>query len=136
MRLGWADAEIALLEEDPARAVEVATVAVAAAERARAPRHVAKGLLFQGVAELQSGSAEAAATLRRAATLAEGLSALPLVWQARGLLGALLAADAEDESARSLAAARSAVLTIAGDLPATLRDEWLARPNVSALLEG
>jgi hypothetical protein len=136
VRLGWAGAEIALLEDDPAHAVEIATAAVAAAERARAPRHVAKGLLFQGVAELQSGSTEAAATLRRAATLAEGLAALPLVWQARGLLGALLAPDAEEESARSLAAARSAVLTIAGDLPATLRDEWLARPNVSALLEG
>jgi hypothetical protein len=41
-----------------------------------------------------------------------------------------------DEGARSLAAARNAVLTIAGDLPADLRDEWLDRPNVSALLEG
>jgi len=74
--------------------------------------------------------------LRRAATLAEGLSALPVVWQARALLGALLAGSAAEESARSLAAARSAVLTMAADLPADLRDEWLARPNVSALLEG
>jgi hypothetical protein len=109
---------------------------VAAAEAARAPRHVAKGLLFQGVAELQSGSGEAAATLRRASTLAEGLGALPLVWQARGLLGAMLADAPGDEGPRSLAVARSAVLAIAGDLPVALRDEWLARPNVSALLEG
>jgi hypothetical protein len=92
-------------------------------------------LLFQGVAELQSGEGDAAATLRRSATLAEGLGALPLVWQARALLGALLGSDS-DEAARSLAAARNAVLTIAGDLSAELRDEWLARPNVSALLEG
>jgi hypothetical protein len=28
------------------------------------------------------------------------------------------------------------VLTMASDLPQDLRDEWLARPNVSALLEG
>jgi hypothetical protein len=91
-------------------------------------------LLFQGVAELQSGVAEAPNTLRRAATLAETLGALPLVWQARALLGALLA-EVSEEGARSLAAARNAVLTIAGDLPADLREEWLARPNVSALLE-
>jgi hypothetical protein len=96
---------------------------------------VSKGLLFQGVAELQSGEGDAAATLRRSATLAEGLGALPLVWQARALLGALLGSNS-DEAARSLAAARNAVLTIAGDLSAELRDEWLARPNVSALLEG
>ena len=30
----------------------------------------------------------------------------------------------------------SAVLAIAADLPADLREDWLARPNVSALLEG
>ena len=129
-------AEIALLSEEPEQAMRTAAKAVAAAEAARAPRHVAKGLLFQGVAELQSGSGEAAATLRRASTLAEGLGALPLVWQARGLLGAMLAVEPGDEGARSLAVARSAVLAIAGDLPTALRDEWLARPNVSALLEG
>jgi hypothetical protein len=137
VRLGWAGAEIALLSDDAVQAAATAATAVAAAEAARAPRHVAKGLLFQGVAELQSGSPDdAAATLRRAATLAEGLAALPLVWQARGLLGALLTMEPGDEGARSLAVARSAVLAIAGDLPATLREEWLARPNVSALLEG
>lgn len=135
VRLEWARAEIALLGERPADAVAAATAAVGGAERARAPRHVAKGLLFQGVAELQCGLDEASGTLRRAATLAENLGALPLVWQARALLGALLA-DVSEEGVRSLAAARSAVLTIATDLPAELRDEWLARPNVSALLEG
>jgi hypothetical protein len=136
VRLDWAGAEIALLSDQPEQAMRTAAKAVAAAEAARAPRHVAKGLLFQGVAELQSGSGEAAATLRRASTLAEGLGALPLVWQARGLLGAMLSVEPGDEGARSLAVARSAVLAIAGDLPAALRDEWLARPNVSALLEG
>ena len=136
VRLEWARAEIALLEDRPADAIAAAVASVEQAERARAPRHVAKGLLFQGVAELTAGSAEAASTLRRAATLAEGLSALPVVWQARALVGALCAGSAPEESARSLAAARSAVLTIAGDLPPDLREDWLARPNVSALLEG
>jgi tetratricopeptide (TPR) repeat protein len=136
VRLGWARAEIALLAEQPHDAILAAAGAVSGAEAARAPRHVAKGLLFQGVAELQSGSEDAIATLRRAAGLAEGLAALPLIWQARALIGALLGGEESSEGARSLATARSAVLTMAGDLPQELRDEWLARPNVSALLEG
>jgi hypothetical protein len=136
VRLGWARAEIALLAEQPHDAILAAAGAVSGAEAARAPRHVAKGLLFQGVAELQSGSEDAIATLRRAAGLAEGLAALPLIWQARALIGALLGGEESAEGARSLGTARSAVLTIAGDLPQDLRDEWLARPNVSALLEG
>jgi hypothetical protein len=137
VRLDWARAEIALLAERPHDAILAAAGAVNGAEAARAPRHVAKSLLFQGVAELQSGSEDAIATLRRAAGLAEGLAALPLIWQARALIGALLGGgDDSAEGARSLATARSAVLTMAGDLPQDLRDEWLARPNVSALLEG
>jgi len=136
VRFDWCRAERALLADDPAEAVAAATASVERAEQARAPRHVAKGLLFQGVAELQAGSPAAAATLRRAATLAEGLGALPVLWQARALLGALLAGSDTEESARSLAAARSTVLGIAQDLPVELREEWLDRPNVSALLEG
>jgi tetratricopeptide (TPR) repeat protein len=136
VRYDWARAELALLTDEPAEAVRAAAGSVERAESARAPRHVAKGLLFQGVGELQSGVPEAVATLRRAAQLAEQLAALPIAWQARALLGALLGATAPEESARSLAAARSAVLAIASDLPPELREQWLARPNVSALLEG
>jgi len=136
VRFDWARAEVALLADDAREAVAAASAAVERAESARAPRHVAKGLLFQGVAEVQSGAPTATATLRRAATLAEGLQALPVAWQARALLGALLAGTPGEESSRSLAAARGTVLTMAGDLPPELRDEWLARPNVSALLEG
>jgi hypothetical protein len=136
VRFGWAQAEVALLAETPLEAAAAAAAAVAGAEAARAPRHVAKGLLFQGVAELQAESADAIGTLRRAASLAEGLAAVPLVWQARALIGALLGGEASEEGARSLSSARSAVLVIAADLPADLRADWLARPNVSALLEG
>lgn len=134
VRLDWVRAEVALLEGNPAQAVEHAESAVSGAEEARAPRHVAKGLLFLGVAQLHAGSPEATGYLRRAATLAEGLSTLPLVWPARALLGALLADSDPDESDRSLAAARNAVLAIAGDLPPNVREEWLHRPDIAELL--
>lgn len=106
------------------------------AERARAPRHVAKGLLIQGIAEVGAGRDGAAATLRRAAGLAESLGCLPLVWSARALLGALLTGDDREEGERSLAAARSAVRTLAADLPPGVRAQWLARADVTALLQG
>lgn len=134
VRLEWTRAEIALLAGEPAEAGRAAAESVQRAERARAPRHVAKGLLFQGVAALTAGSPDASATLRRAAALAEQLGALPLVWHARGLLGALLVSEAPEESERSLTAARAAVRTIAGDLPPELRAAWLARPDVQELL--
>jgi hypothetical protein len=110
---------------------------VTLAETSGAPRHVAKGLLFQGVAEVQVGELElAAATLRRAAGLAESLGTLPLVWPARAVLGALLTEAAPAEAAASLTAARAAVRQISEDLPSTLASDWLLRPDIAALLEG
>lgn len=135
VRFGWARCEVALLQGDPDEALAAASTAVERAEAARAPRHVAKGLLFQGVAELQVG-ADASATLRRSAMLAENVGVLPVLWQAKALHGALVADDDPAGAAASLSAARSIVLTIAGDLPADLREQWLARPNVAALLGG
>ncbi len=143
MRLEWAQAEVALLEGQVDEAVDTALQAVRRAEGARAPRHVAKGLLILGLAQVSGGTpsdpsadADPAATLRRAATLAESLGTVPLVWPARALLGALLVEDDPAESARSLAAARTAVLALADDLPPGVRAEWLGRPDVAALLEG
>lgn len=135
VRLNWARAEVSLLAEDPSTAINAAATAVSGAEAARAPRHVAKSLLFQGVSELQAGHTEGVATLRRAASLAEGLGAVPLIWQARALVGALLGGEETEEGKQSLSAARGAVLTIAADLPDDIRAEWLDRPNVSAVLE-
>ncbi len=143
-RLGWVRADLALQHGQPDEAVGHARAAIDRAEQARAPRHVAKGLLYLGIAQVSGGSdsddggddRDAALTLRRAATLAESLGTIPLVWPARALLGALLEDDDPAESARSLAAARSAVLAIAGDLPPGVRSEWLARNDVAALLGG
>ena len=134
VRLGWATAELGMLDGRADEAVTEAHAAVDRAENAMAPRHVAKGLLILGIAQVSAGTDEAPVTLRRAATLAESLGTIPLVWPARALLGALLADEDRVESDRSLAAARSAVLVIAGELPPGVRAEWLARPDVSALL--
>ena len=136
VRLGWVQADIALLEGRSAEAAAVASAAVDRAESARAPRHVAKGLLYLGLAQVSGDDPDAVQTLRRAATLAESLGTIPLVWPARALLGALVAEDDRAESDRSLAAARSAVLAIAGDLPPGVRAEWLGRPDIAALLGG
>jgi tetratricopeptide (TPR) repeat protein len=135
VRLDWVRAEVALLDGDADSAIDAASAAVDRAEGSLAPRHVAKGLLFLGVAQVRAGDSEAPTTLRRAATLAESLDTLPLVWPARAVLGALLADEDPAESHRSLAAARSAVLGIAGDLPDPVREEWLARSDVAALFE-
>ena len=140
VRLGWAKAEVAMLEGRPEEAAARLAEAVQRAEDARAPRHVSKGLLLLGLAQVSTGAAEAASTLRRSATFAESLGVLPLVWPSRALLGALLAAadssEERAEGAKCLAAARSAVLTIASDLPPGVRSEYLARPDINALLEG
>ena len=141
VRLGWTEAEVQLLDGQVDEAVTTAQTAVDWAEQAGAPRHVAKGLLILGLAQVSGGQAadgggDAAATLRRAATLAESLGTLPLIWPARALLGALVAEDDPEESFRSLAAARAAVLALAGDLPPGVRAEWLSRPDVAALLAG
>ena len=139
VRLGWAEAEVQLLDGEVDDAVTTARAAIGRAESARAPRHVAKGLLILGLAQVSGGAdgeGDPASTLRRAATLAESLGAVPLVWPARALLGALLVEQDPAESARSLAAARSAVLTLAADLPPGVRAGWLGRPDVAALLEG
>lgn len=137
VRLLWVRAEVALLSGDPAGAAQLAERAVTLAESSRAPRHVAKSLLFLGISQVHGAlTTDAIATLRRAATLAESLGTLPLLWPSRALLGALLEPSTPKEAARALASARNAVLQIADDLPESLRDPWLARPDVAALLGG
>ena len=143
VRLGWVQADLALLAGRAVDAAQVAQLSVDRAEEAQAPRHVAKSLLYLGIAQVTVAHTEggprlslAAETLRRAAILAESLGTVPLVWPARALLGAVAAGSDSGESTASLAAARSGVLTIAADLPPGVRGEWLARPDVAALLEG
>jgi tetratricopeptide (TPR) repeat protein len=132
VRHGWVVAEVALLRERPDVAVSATTASLAIAEESGAPRHVAKSLLFLGVALLQTGAADAVDHLRRAASLAESLGAAPLIWPTRALLSALIADDPAATEA-SLLSARATVMAIADDLPEPLRTDWLARPDIAAL---
>jgi hypothetical protein len=135
IRLDWVRAELALLVDEPGQARAAAERALDAAESASAPRHVAKSLLFAGVAATAQGQPDAAMDLlSRAAVLAEGLGAQPLVWPSRALLGALQEQATPDEARRSLDAARTVVREIAGDLPAPLASDWLERSDIRALL--
>lgn len=135
VRLGWTTAEVALFEGRAQDAVGQAAAAVQWAQDAQAPRHVAKGLLLVGLAEVSAGRDEVVGTLRRAATVAEPLAVLPIIWPVRALLGVLLAETDQLASVQSLDAARTAVLTIAADLPMAVRSAWLGRPDVATLLE-
>ncbi len=135
LRMDWVRAELALLTDDPGLARAAAERALDSAEAASAPRHVAKSLLFAGVAATSAGQqAVAVDLLARAAVLAEGLGARPLVWPSRGLLGALQASSAPEESERNLESARAVIRDMAADLPPLLADEWLARRDIRTLL--
>lgn len=135
IRTEWTRAELALLCEEPGQARAAAERALDLAEDASAPRHVAKSLLFGGVAATAQGHPAAAIDLlSRAAVLAEGLGARPLVWPSRAMLGALQERSAPEEAARSLDAARCVVREIAEDLPPLLAAEWLSRRDIAALL--
>jgi tetratricopeptide (TPR) repeat protein len=137
VRLGWVRCEVDLLGGNPEAALGPVQESVDLAEQSGAPRHVAKGLLFHGVALVEAGRPdEAAAVLRRAGLLAESLGTLPLLWPIRAVLGALLAADSPEESAQALESARRAAAAIAEELPEPLRAGWLGRADVEALLTG
>lgn len=135
VRLEWVLAELALLCLQPQEAAARAAAAVALAETSGAPRHVAKGLLFSGVAQLQSGDLDlAAGTLRRAASLAESLGAVPLVWPARAMLGALVSGSNPAEGNKALVSARAVVRQLAAELPDPYATDFLARADIVELL--
>lgn len=136
IRLDWVRAEVSLMRGDTTAARLAGQRAVDAAEAAGAPRHVAKGLLLTGMAAAQAGSTGLAGeSLTRAAALAEGLGALPLVWPARAVLGALLASSDPQGAQRHMDGARAAIRHIADDLPAELASQWLARSEIMAILD-
>lgn len=136
VRLGWVQAEVALLWDRPADAAAALARSVDESEQVGAPRHVAKSLSFLAVAQQALGDPNAIPTLGRAALLAESLGAWPLVWATRGLLAVVLRTSHPEEAERSRRSAEHAVRIIAADLPADLAEQWAARPDVAPLLRG
>lgn len=143
LRIEWVRTEISLTRGDPATAIEYAQDALARAETADAPRHVAKSLLFLGSSLLTAANrgrtadsatwGRAMSTLRRSAALAQSLGALPLVWPAQLLLAEALPPEDPARLAHRAAAA-TAVREIVKDLPPSIATGWSARPEVAALL--
>lgn len=146
-RLGWVRAEVALLSGRPPVAVHASEQALRAAERASAPRHAAKSLLFLGVALAAADQQDALGddaqrpsaieVLQAALAAAQALGALPLVWPAASVLATRLEEtgppSAHVEGQRRWRTAAAAVRAIAADLPAELRAPWLSRADVTAV---
>lgn len=144
VRRGWVATEIALLRGDPTTAVDLAEEALVTAVAAAAPRHVAKCTLFLGASryvryrDVGGGLTPVRTMLADASSAATALDALPLLWVAESLLAdvAVLAGEPAVTVATHRARAAAAVSAIAVDLPAGQRGDWLARPDLAALLAG
>ena len=132
VRLEWVRAEIALLCGDSSAAFAAGQRAVAGARAAKAQRHVAKSLMFQGVAQVGVGDLEGASeTLGMAATLAEALGVVPLVWPSNLVLARVLVDLDRPVEAQACEAKVAAALTvIRSHLPQEVGDRWLAREEV------
>ncbi|MCX6460423.1 MAG: hypothetical protein NTZ03_08940 [Actinobacteria bacterium] len=122
VRCSWVETEIALMNSDGLVARAAASAALTLSADRRAPRHVAKSMLFAGVAALQVQDVTSAARLLRSALAqAADSGAWPLVWPAATVL-ARIAPDSVVLRAR----AASVVTTIASGLPSEWRADWLA----------
>ncbi|MFI7588238.1 hypothetical protein ACIB24_14310 [Spongisporangium articulatum] len=137
VRSGWVAAEVAFLRGDAGPGLEAAEASVRAAHESGSGRHLAKSLLFRCVGRLLTGDAGAALDDGEAALrLALALGTRPLVWPAVALLRAPGLAERlpADRLGEVRAQGRGAVLAIATGLPRDLAGEWLAKPDVAALL--
>lgn len=132
-RLAWVRAEASLMWGAGEDAHQAASEALRISRAAAAPRHEAKSLLLRGVAGHVLGRPDAAQDLAAAAGRAEQLGVPPLVWPARLVLMRLLHPVDPDAAERERAAARAAVLTIAGGLPPDEAVSFLAGDGPTSL---
>jgi hypothetical protein len=133
VRLAWVRAEALLMWNAPDDAHRAAADALRISRAAAAPRHEAKSLLLRGVAGHVLGRPDAAQDLAAAAAKAEQLGVPTLVWPARLVLMRLLAPVDPEAAERERAAARAAVLTIAGGLPPDEAVAFLAGEGPTSL---
>lgn len=134
VRLEWVRCEVALLESRPGEAADHAAAALAAAEAATAPRHVAKSLLFVGVAQIESGDPAAALpTLRRAAMLSSSMGFQAVAWPIHAVLSALLQSS-DPNAARDHAVQASTITAeLRRGLSGQLAARWDDRADIRAL---
>ena len=118
IRLGWVEAELALLDDRPGDAAAAAARSVSLSVQAGAERHRAKSLLFEGVARAVCGDVPAAVLLlRRSLSLSERLGAWPLVWPAATVAARHLG------GAEALALERRSAVVVTA-INARLTPEW------------
>ncbi len=115
VRCHWVNAEIALLVNQSATAISHAEAA--AGESADSPRHLAKSLLFLGVASNTYEKSLGDAQLIESIDLSDSLQLRPLLWPAVRVLG-----DRADKT--QTAKADEALSFIAGRLPPGLGSHW------------
>lgn len=134
VRLAWVKCEVALLSSDPATAVQHASQALAAAEAAAAPRHVAKSLLFSAVSLIDSGSpSEAIPQLQRSLLLSTTMGFLVVAWPTHAVLAALLKASDPDAAHEHFVAAADITASLPTGLPEDLAQRWQQRADILAL---
>lgn len=131
VRRDWVSTEIALMTGDVVTAATVSEVAVRRSRLARAPRHLAKSLLFLGVCTLELGEPERATLLlAEAGELADKLGLDPLVWPIESVRARVPGVEAD----RHLGSARAAVHRILADLPRSLAVPWEDRREIVDLI--
>lgn len=134
VRLAWVRCEVALLESHAADAAAHAAAALEAAEAATAPRHVAKSLLFVGVAQIESGDPAAALpTLRRAVMLSSSMGFLAVAWPAHAVLAALLQPTDPRVAHEHFEQASAITTTLRRGLSGQLAARWDERADIRAL---
>mgnify|MGYP000844777348 CR=1 FL=1 len=134
VRVEWVRCEVALLQERAGEAADHAALALAAAEAATAPRHVAKSLLFTGVTQIESGDPAAALpTLRRAVMLSSSMGFQAVAWPTHAVLAALL--QASDPKAAQEHAKQASTITahLRRGLSGQLAARWDERADIRAL---
>ncbi|GAA1668741.1 hypothetical protein GCM10009765_17750 [Fodinicola feengrottensis] len=124
---GWVATEIALMSGDASAAVSGSAECVSLARQAGLRWHLAKSLLFAGVAQVVGGRAEAGlGDLVEAAAAARAYPAPAVGW----VVAAVLADHDPNRRQAWHAEAVAAVGEIADGLPSDVRLEWLGRSDV------
>ena len=134
VRMAWVQCEVALLESRYEDALAHAKEGIDAAEAATAPRHVAKSLLFQSVALIESDRKdEAVPDLRRSLMLSTSMGFLAVAWPTHAVLAALLKAVEPDKAHAHFVEASAIADIVREGLTGSLAQRWDERADIVAL---